>query len=444
MTTRWVAAVVWMAACASGDGADPTGQAPGDDDDTVGSPTVGDDDDDATAGGPTYWRDAEPVLARSCAGCHTAGDIGPFPLDDYASAASWAPAVATAIEAGTMPPWPPSDDCRPLLGDRSLPDADKATLLAWVEAGAPEGDPADAVSHPVEDAFVGDAEIAMVEPYTARPSTDDYRCFVMDWPPATDTFVTAFEVDPGRRELVHHVIMSVVPPSDVADVEAQDAAEPGPGFECYSFPPGSLLGSWVPGVRVVELPEGTGIHVAPGSKVVAQIHYNTTATPDPEPDTTVIRFGLAPTVDIPAQGVALVDFRWLLPGGMEIPAGSTGVQVSGSMSGRLLAATATDLGLGANESFRIHRVGLHMHTLGQSGGVRVHHADGAEECALEVPAWDFHWQGQYALEEPIVVAPNDDVELWCRWDNAGPDAVDVQWGEATSDEMCLSGLYITR
>ena len=43
-----------------------------------------------------------------------------------------------------MPPWKPAPGVGPKFKhDRSLSGADIATLAAWAEAGAPEGDPAD-------------------------------------------------------------------------------------------------------------------------------------------------------------------------------------------------------------------------------------------------------------------------------------------------------------
>jgi hypothetical protein len=70
-----------------------------------------------------------------------------------------------------------------------------------------------------------------------------------------------------------------------------------------------------------------------------------------------------------------------------------------------------------------------------------------------IPAWDFSWQGAYPLEAPVVLAPSDELFLSCTWDNSAENQPivdgevgaprDVSWGEGTSDEMCLSTLYVT-
>jgi hypothetical protein len=76
-----------------------------------------------------------------------------------------------------------------------------------------------------------------------------------------------------------------------------------------------------------------------------------------------------------------------------------------------------------------------------------------EKVLLDVPQWDFHWQGAYELQQPVPVKSGDSVTVTCTWDNtaahqpelrgvrAAPH--DVYWGEKTTDEMCLGFLYVT-
>jgi hypothetical protein len=62
---------------------------------------------------------------------------------------------------------------------------------------------------------------------------------------------------------------------------------------------------------------------------------------------------------------------------------------------------------------------------------------------LDIPRWDFNWQNSYRLREPRVVRPGDQLAIECHWNNSAPGAVDTNWGEGTSDEMCLGVLYMT-
>jgi len=72
---------------------------------------------------------------------------------------------------------------------------------------------------------------------------------------------------------------------------------------------------------------------------------------------------------------------------------------------------------------------------------RLERAGGGEACLLDIPRWDFHWQGSYGLVEPVVFNPGDQLRLSCTWDNATMS--DVTWGEGTTDEMCLGSFYYT-
>jgi hypothetical protein len=86
---------------------------------------------------------------------------------------------------------------------------------------------------------------------------------------------------------------------------------------------------------------------------------------------------------------------------------------------------------------------LHMHTRGTHANLSIIHADGSKECMLDIPKWDFHWQGSYSFTQPKTFAPDDQLYIECHWDNSG-STTDRNWGEGTADEMCLGGFYVTR
>ena len=74
----------------------------------------------STSGGtpsdaPTYHRDVAPILQRSCMGCHSAGNIGPFEMATYEAAKPYASLMAQETEHRTMPPWgaQTTDECQP-------------------------------------------------------------------------------------------------------------------------------------------------------------------------------------------------------------------------------------------------------------------------------------------------------------------------------------------
>src|SRR5690606_20963951 len=78
-----------------------------------------------------------------------------------------------------------------------------------------------------------------------------------------DRYITAAEVVPGNRAVVHHVVVFVRPP------ENADRKFPGDtGF----------LVAYVPGLRVEPLPEGMAKRIPAGSQLIFQMHYTPIGT----------------------------------------------------------------------------------------------------------------------------------------------------------------------
>ncbi len=96
-----------------------------------------------------------------------------------------------------------------------------------------------------------------------------------------------------------------------------------------------------------------------------------------------------------------------------------------------------------DQPFAVHSAALHMHTLGTHARLEVLHPASETECVLDIPHWNFGWQNTFGLRQPKVVRPGDQLAIECHWDNSAPGARDVNWGDGTSDEMCLGVLYIT-
>ncbi|MFV8755655.1 monooxygenase [Nannocystaceae bacterium ST9] len=407
----------------------------------------------------TYWRDAKSVIDSKCAGCHEPGDIAPFPLTSHAEVSAVAAILPSAIESGSMPPWPPSDACNVYRHDRSLDEAEQELLLTWLAEGAPEGDPADEpASDPGDetDAFVPDLTLAIPEPYTPTKEPDDYRCFVIPWEQAG--YVTGFRVEPDQRSIVHHVIAFAVEPGQADTVEAMDAADEGPGYTCFGGAgvQSRWVASWAPGGLGTVFPDGTGVRIDPGSRLVVQLHYNT-ASADPVADQTALSFMLAESVERPLVNQPLTNPAW--PTGLDpmtIPAGDPDVThaVEIALDSPLWAAQIAETGVQAGEDVLLHAAGLHMHNLGVRARMSIVRAGGADDCVVEIPSWDFGWQGGYELIEPLRISAGDQISLQCWWDNSAEnqpildgelaEPIDVEWGEGTRDEMCLGILMLTR
>ncbi|MEW5854272.1 MAG: hypothetical protein AB2A00_36195 [Myxococcota bacterium] len=397
-----------------------------------------------------YHCDVRPLIERHCISCHAEGGIAPFPLTTYAQAAEMAPALAAAVADRTMPPWPPaeSEACPPLVGSRALSVDEIETFQAWAAADTPEGDEAQARADGrlnvalQEDTDLGEPEITFTvgAGYTPNQSLqDDYRCFIVDLALTRAEWMHAYEVVPGNRAIVHHVLLYQVMERDVAELQRWDDEDPGEGFECFGAPsPGipMTLGGWVPGQRPLRYRQGDGAWMPARGRVVVQMHYNLISGPGV--DETTVKLHLVEGQ--PFREIATFPF----PGSdFNIPPGEAGytwVEQSGPLP---------DLLFSDDLQIQLEGVAPHMHTLGESILVTLDEPGETPQCLVDIPRWDFHWQGFYLFntEEPLPLTRGSGFTLSCTWDNTERKQLVVNgvrqeprwvtWGEGTRDEMCL-------
>ena len=96
----------------------------------------------AVPANPTFTRDIAPIFQAKCEACHRPESIAPMSLRTYAEARPWARSIRSRVEARQMPPWhiDKTVGIQEFKFDRSLSDDQIATIVKWVEAGAPQGD----------------------------------------------------------------------------------------------------------------------------------------------------------------------------------------------------------------------------------------------------------------------------------------------------------------
>lgn len=369
---------------------------------------------------PTYYKDVLPITQVSCNGCHVAGGIAPFALDTYEAAKLKAPLIADAVTNRRMPPWLASKECGgPFVGDRSLSDGEIAILNAWFQGGAREGNPADA-PHPAGPGEVlpkVDLEKQMLAAYTPT-IRDDYRCFIIDPALAQERVVTGYDILPGSRKVVHHVIMYVVPRTSAVTKDAQDTT---PGWECFggaNVRTDGTLGAWAPGGSAVIFPAGTGIRVGPNQVIAMQVHYNTDN--GSEADQTAVKLMYGTGNERSAFLIPLVADNF------SIPAGAVSYAHSENFPNSL--------------GFDLNVWGFlpHMHTKGKKISLT---SIATSQCLVDIPRWDFHWQTQYFRKTAVQLSHTNGIRMSCTWDN--PTNSVVTWGEGTSDEMCFAFIYAT-
>src|SRR5579871_6290168 len=122
-----------------------------------------------TSGAPTFSKDVAPILYKNCVSCHREGEIAPMPLLTYEQARPWAKSIREKVSRGLMPPWHADEPRGVFSNDRRLTEAEKETLIAWADGGAPAGNPKDLPPAPkfAEGWEIGkpDVVLTMTKPY---------------------------------------------------------------------------------------------------------------------------------------------------------------------------------------------------------------------------------------------------------------------------------------
>ena len=395
----------------------------------------------------TFNKDVLPILQKNCQTCHRPGEIGPMPLLTYDNVRPYAKSLKTAVLTGKMPPWFADPRYGHFSNDRRLSAADIAKLTAWVDAGAPEGDPKDKpapLAWTEGWSITPDVVFQMPKPYTVpKNGTIEYTYFVVPSGFTQDTWVTDAEIRPGNRAVVHHVSVYVRPPGStwMKDAKPGEAyVPPKRGAGGVSAPanreadqgvaPGVAANEWfvgyVPGItpqRYFAPEMGSAKLIPAGSDLVFEMHYTANGNA-PGDDQSKVGFILAkepPQYRLLTLGVADASFA--------IPPGDPNYEGH---------ASAT-----FNQPVTVIYLQPHMHMRGKDMEMRFEYPTGESETMLKVPNYSYLWQTIYYEKEPLKVPKDTRVQVTAHWDNSAnnplnPDpTATVRWGDQSWDEMLV-------
>jgi hypothetical protein len=268
-----------------------------------------------------------------------------------------------------------------------------------------------------------DLVVEVPKPYTvAEKGTIDYTYYVLPLNLKEDTWITAAEVRPGNREVVHHVIAFVRPPGSkwLKDAPLGEPYIPKNGEGGTPF--GQWVGAYAPGMPPDRMLPGQGRLLKAGSDVVLQMHY--TANGKPATDQTRIGFVFA-KAPVKERVVTLASAN----SKFAIPPGAPDYEVNSTITLREDSKLATLL--------------PHMHLRGKSFQMRAVYPTGETEVLLNVPHYDFNWQLIYRPVEQKLLPKGTKIECTAKFDNSAnnkfnPDpTATVRFGEQSWEEMMI-------
>lgn len=400
---------------------------------------------------PAYAKDVAPIMRAKCERCHQPNDIAPFGLQTYEQAATWAADIERVVKEGIMPPWKPSAGYGAFRDNFGLTEAERETLLQWVAAGTPLGDP-ELLPPPLEPRTsiweLGEPDAVLRLPkYSPPRGPDKYRCFSLPLNNETTQYLSGVQFAPGDRRVVHHVILFLDGKGESAAMGGEDGQ---PGWDCYggpgfgsfsrdgsaplsaeTFGQGGVLGAWAPGSKALRQDTGLAFALPPQSRVVVQIHYHTAGRY--AEDESQVGLYFTPREQVTNRLITL---------GMA----NRGFLIPPDEADYLVRAERT---LTAGITGKIVQVFPHQHQIGTSIRTDLVDAQGESRPLIHIARWDFNWQGFYTFVEPVPLRRGTVLRTECRYDNSAGNPnnpssppAPVGWGEQTTDEMCVLGFTV--
>ena len=366
----------------------------------------------------TYYSDVARILQQNCVSCHRDSGIAPFSLADLDSVQDHASVIKRVVTEGTMPPWfaanKQDSKSNPWANDCSLSSRDKSDLLAWIESkDRPLGEQKDAPEpkqYPSEWSIgKPDMVLTLSKPFDIKATGYmPYQFDVVETELTEDKWVTAYEILPSERDVVHHVIVKVHEKGSAA----RDAGEGAGGYWAV----------YVPGNGSQKYNQGFARLLPAGSKVSFQIHYTPSGTAKKER----MRMGLVFAKDKPQYEVRTVGVAHM---GISIPPNAAAH-----------VETKTQ-----RVPFDLPIMGFmpHMHIRGASFKYEAIDASGKSEVLLDIPRYDFNWQLNYSYKTPKLVPRGSTIKVTAVYNNSESNAANpdpgkrVKWGPQTIDEMMI-------
>jgi len=220
----------------------------------------------------TFTKDVAPILQRACQNCHRPGQMAPMSLMTYQDVRPWARSIKQRVVERAMPPWgiDPHVGIQSFKNDPSLRQDEIDTIVAWADAGAPQGNPGDMPKpREFDDSskwHIGTPDLIVTSPPHTVPSeaSDWWGSYYVDTGLTEDRYIKAIESKAGKTAVVHHLLTYAVDSDASGDSNGDDS----------SAEAGEFLNEFAVGKNGDLFPEGTGRLLKAGSKIKFDFHYH--------------------------------------------------------------------------------------------------------------------------------------------------------------------------
>ncbi|MBV9506165.1 MAG: hypothetical protein JO323_14290 [Acidobacteriia bacterium] len=391
----------------------------------------------------TFSKDIARIFEVKCQECHRKGTAAPMSLITYEETRPWAKAIKERVLKRQMPPWQidPTVGIQSFMNDRSLSDQQIATIVKWVDGGAPMGNPKDLPAPrqwPADNAWetaklLGQPEVVVQSPEFTMPAhgQDVWWKPVTSLPITEPRWVRAVEIRPGTlagRRITHHAR---------ADLE-QDDPNDLTGDSAKGIRPAGILMEWAVGKQNDVYPADSGKLLVSGAQIRWELHIH--AVGEEVRDHVELAIWLYPKGVTPKNRTVLTFF----PGTPRMG----GSQVLDIPPNSVTVTSGTTL---LRQAARLENFQPHMHLRGKAMLMEAILPDGAIETLSFVKDFNFNWMNNYMYTpDSAPVLPKGTmirITAWYDNTNRNPNNPDPnQWvgfGDRTIDEMSHAWVNVT-
>ena len=229
----------------------------------------------------TFTTDIAPILQKNCQVCHRPRSIAPMSLLTYEDARPWARSMKQKVVLREMPPWfiDKTVGIQHFSNDRSLTEDEIATIVKWVDAGAPQGNPADMPpprEFPDAETWqIGKPDLIVTLPkdiIVAAKAPDQWPDILVDPGLTEDRYIQGVQIIPAKGyPVIHHIRTSIVEPTD-ANRSSGRLDDTDGSLEVGEQ--GVFLNEYAIGKQGDVFPEGSGRLIKAGTKINFQLHLH--------------------------------------------------------------------------------------------------------------------------------------------------------------------------
>ncbi len=387
----------------------------------------------------SWATEVAPILYDHCVTCHRAGGVGAFPLETWTDAQLNAESMLHAVETRRMPPWRAEPSYRHFKDENYLSDSEIQTIADWVNGGQMPGDLSQAPPLPnfQNGSQLSAVDLSLLTPqYTVAQNTDEYRAFAIPTGITTDKFFNEIEILPGNDGIIHHIVLYTDPTNEAL---LRDQADPGPGFQTNGMvgnitQNAELIGEWTPGGTPIKLPPNFGYRIPKNGYFIVELHFAPNHQGQTDEGSTInLRLATNPDREVYYGVLTYGDsLDGLVNPPFLIPANTEHTLIADLPTSWLSPVPLSVLSLTP-----------HAHVVGKSFKAYSYRPGFTDTIPLiNIPKWDFYWQGTYTLRKPLRLNTNRVTRAEVTYDNTVNNPQnphdppqDVWWGEKTSDEM---------